>query len=109
MEDTSLDEFLGAGGDGETDDGGVAEAGTDDGGVAEAGTDDAGPDADATPAPSEADEGVAGPRVSPAAVDRARPTFQWSPDGAACVSCGETVRRRWQSGSGLVCVECTDW
>jgi hypothetical protein len=38
-------------------------------------------------------------------------TFQWSPSGAACASCGETVQRRWydKEAATFVCVDCKNW
>ncbi|MEF8843195.1 MAG: hypothetical protein V5A62_16470 [Haloarculaceae archaeon] len=42
-------------------------------------------------------------------VEPARSTFAWSPAGAACAECDERVEERWESDSGLVCVECKGW
>jgi hypothetical protein len=43
------------------------------------------------------------------AVEPARSTFTWSPDGGSCAECGERVEERWESDPGLVCVECKSW
>jgi hypothetical protein len=42
-------------------------------------------------------------------VEPATPTVRWSPERTACEACGARVRRRWQSESGLVCADCTEW
>jgi hypothetical protein len=42
-------------------------------------------------------------------VEPAAATFEWSPAGADCESCGIEVWRRWNSGAGLVCAECKEW
>ena len=85
MEDASLDEFLG-GGDGERDE---IEATTSD--------DEAG---------SADDEGEA---TEEETVEPVRATYQWSPGGLECASCGGTVDRCWHSETGLVCAECKGW
>lgn len=41
--------------------------------------------------------------------DPAVATYDWTPGGAACAACGETVERRWRDGPGFVCGECKDW
>lgn len=43
------------------------------------------------------------------AVEPATVTLQWSPAGGDCEACGTRVKRRWQSETGLVCAECTEW
>jgi formylmethanofuran dehydrogenase subunit E len=44
--------------------------------------------------------------------DPATPTMRWSPDGAACAACGETVTRRWRASAAdddYVCADCKEW
>jgi hypothetical protein len=40
-------------------------------------------------------------------------TYDWTPTGTECASCGAVVERRWRDGegetSGLVCVDCKAW
>ncbi|WP_224267861.1 DUF7573 domain-containing protein [Haloprofundus salinisoli] len=38
-------------------------------------------------------------------------TFRWSPTGATCGSCGETVLRRWrdEETDEFVCIDCKPW
>ncbi|PSQ27376.1 hypothetical protein BRD09_08645 [Halobacteriales archaeon SW_10_68_16] len=85
MEDASLDEFLDSG-DGETGDEEATAGDTEAGGV-------------------ESEEGATeGEAVAPATA-----TYEWSPGGTECPSCGGTVRRRWHSESGLLCAECKEW
>ena len=124
MRDSSLDEFLSGPDEGSGAD--ASEHGTAD----EPGPEHLEPDADAEPDPDpdadareesepdvdadDADEdGEDGGEVEgppPATdVDPARSTYAWSPDGAACAACGERVEERWESESGLVCVECKEW
>lgn len=62
------------------------------------------------------EEGHAGGEVGTAELDddrtadpSLRPTFDWSPDGAACAACGAVVERRWRGDPGLVCSDCKDW
>ncbi len=47
------------------------------------------------------------------AVTAARPTMVWTPDGAVCADCGETVQRRWRETTDdterLVCRACKPW
>lgn len=43
-------------------------------------------------------------------VEPATPTYDFSPDGAACESCGDTVRTRWHDEEqGMVCSDCKLW
>ncbi len=79
MSDRSLDEFLGGGSDSKTD------------------ADDAGDDDEA---PDEATVNEPEPAAS---------TTAFAPEGAACASCGATVRRRWRDDGELVCGECKAW
>ena len=85
MEDASLDEFLDSG-DGETGD---DEATTPD---------------DQT---GSADDG--GKATEAEDPEPATATYEWSPGGAECPSCGGTVDRRWHSEAGPVCPECKEW
>lgn len=59
------------------------------------------------------DDGVtAADTDSPAdAVEAAAPTHGWTPGGAPCAQCGETVERRWRAddGEGMVCDDCKEW
>jgi len=41
--------------------------------------------------------------------DLATTTYAWSEDGAACDSCGEIGKRRWQQDGALVCPACKEW
>lgn len=91
MEETSLGDFVeeadsGADPDGDTEGGG---------------------DAGATGV--RADEGGGADRDSSAAVEPARPTSVWTPDGGRCERCGDRARRRWRTGGALVCGGCADW
>lgn len=101
--DTSLDEFG-------TDD---ADAGSDPEGSpaersapSEAGSADGETQADDTHsdgATAEADGPDGG-------VERAAPTHGWTPGGAACAGCGDTVERRWRADDGeMVCDDCKEW
>lgn len=46
-------------------------------------------------------------------VEPAVSTYAWSPEGATCADCGESVEKRWraegQRGGDLVCVDCKEW
>ncbi|MFC7229218.1 hypothetical protein N0B31_17595 [Salinirubellus salinus] len=43
-------------------------------------------------------------------VEEATPTYDFSPEGATCESCGETVETRWHDPEvGMVCAECKGW
>jgi hypothetical protein len=48
-----------------------------------------------------------------AGVEPALSTYEWTPGGADCGRCGETVEKRWRDGDGtgeaLVCAECKEW
>ncbi|QZP36274.1 DUF7573 domain-containing protein [Halobaculum magnesiiphilum] len=80
-EDRSLEEFAGAELDADADTNADAEADTD-----------AGADAEAVDT-----------------VDLAEPTYDYSPDGAACAACGESVTRRWRDDGDYVCGDCKEW
>lgn len=36
-------------------------------------------------------------------------TTAFAPEGAACESCGASVRRRWRDDGALVCADCKAW
>lgn len=98
--DRSLDEFFG--GDGDAD--------------AESAADGADTDADAGVAGAEgADAGTSDgddaetPLTDASAVDPATPTYRWTPEGAACESCGRAVERRWEDDGAFVCDDCKEW
>jgi len=43
-------------------------------------------------------------------VEAATPTYDFSPDGATCEACGETVEIRWHDpDGGMVCADCKGW
>lgn len=42
-------------------------------------------------------------------VDSLEATLDYTPDGAPCAVCGETVARRWRDDAGYVCPDCTEW
>lgn len=46
-------------------------------------------------------------------VEPAVSTYAWSPEGATCADCGESVAKRWraagQQGGDLVCEDCKEW
>lgn len=54
----------------------------------------------------EADDPLAGLDLS---TGPAESTMSWSPDGAACESCGDVVERRWRDDGRLVCLDCKEW
>ncbi|WP_255152388.1 DUF7573 domain-containing protein [Halorarius halobius] len=83
--DRSLDEFARADSDSDGDDG-----------------DDGGADAADDPASADDDPNFADP-------EPAVSTYAFSPGGAACAACGETVEKRWRDESGLVCGDCKAW
>jgi hypothetical protein len=93
MEDASLDEFLDAGGNSESD--------SEDSGPSDADGSGAGHANEAT--------GTGNRATDPTGVAPATPTLEWSPAEAECECCGTEVRRRWNSGTGLVCSECKEW
>lgn len=43
------------------------------------------------------------------AADPADPTYDYSPAGAACDACGESVTRRWRDDGDYVCDDCKEW
>ena len=56
---------------------------------------------------NDADDPVTLPDTSDA--DPATPTYRWTPDGAACKSCGSVVNRRWEDDGAFVCDDCKEW
>jgi len=104
MEDRSLEDFL----DGDED-----EASDDDGsGEADSG-DSAEPTGGDTPADAESGdtdgETATDGLVDPAAVEPARSTSRFVPDGAACDACSEVSTRLWIDGEQTVCGSCKSW
>lgn len=49
------------------------------------------------------------PEAEPAEAEPAVSTYRWTPDGAACDDCGETVERRWLDDGDYVCAGCKEW
>ncbi|QLG61234.1 DUF7573 domain-containing protein [Halorarum salinum] len=90
--DHSLDDFLDAGGSGDAA---------------------ADPAESGEPAPDpEPNDGVGEderPPTNPESVDPAEPTYDWSPDGADCAACEETVTTRWRQDGAYVCADCKEW
>lgn len=95
MDDTSLDDFLGS------EDSDTADDDSENNGTPETvgDEDDEGDNADSAGATDETGDGI-----TPATT-----TYQFAPAGKSCAACGETVTRRWESESGLVCGECKEW
>jgi hypothetical protein len=48
-------------------------------------------------------------RTGPDGVEPTIGTYRWTPDGAACASCGTSVERRWRDGDAFVCADCKEW
>jgi hypothetical protein len=70
---------------------GVGDAGTTEG--------DASDELAAEQAPTKAADGV----------EPVESTYDWTPDGAPCAVCGDSVEERWRDADGLVCLECKVW
>ena len=99
-----------AGGDGDGGDSDLADADVD-----------VGVDASGSNDEDDGTESVGGDDADPlpdaSAVDPATPTYRWTPEGAACESCGCVVERRWVDGDGaddhdapaFVCDDCKEW
>ena len=103
MRDTSLDDFVGGDDEDETPGASGAPENAEPAGTAADGT-DVGSDANTNPeADAHTDAG------EEAAAEPASPTFDWTPDGAACAACGERVERRWTDDGRLVCAACKGW
>lgn len=47
--------------------------------------------------------------ADPSAVEPARSTYEWTPDGAACADCDDVVTHRWRMEGRLVCRDCKAW
>lgn len=115
-EDRSLDEFLDAGEGTDSDDSDseaeADEPAGDDESIENddepAGDDETGADAGSVIA-DEQESGDETGVLDPDAVDPAEATYDWSPDGAACDACEETVERRWLGDAGYVCADCKEW
>jgi hypothetical protein len=58
-------------------------------------------------------ESVDGEDSPSVGVEPALSTYDWTPGGADCNRCGETVEKRWRDGDGtgeaLVCADCKEW
>jgi len=92
MEDRSLDEFLED--DGESDSPAHAE---------QASREQSGPSSEL----AEESEVAEPPSELPEEPEPA--TSGWTPDGAACEACGETVSRLWDDDGRQVCQSCKEW
>lgn len=99
--DASLSDFAASDADDETEDDGPRDDESGDAGSTTDGETD-------HPADEEASASLDSESATVDA-DPATTTFAWSPDGAACARCGETVRRRWRDGDDVVCSDCKDW
>ena len=98
MRDASLDDFFGS--DAEDDESEADSAVETDAEPEE--TDPAAPES--TPETAEAEDE---PTLT---VEAATPTYDFSPDGATCEACGETVEIRWHDpDGGMVCADCKGW
>lgn len=107
--DASLDDFAT---DGETEDSGESpdsDPGTGSEPVQEP-TPDADPGSELDPE-SGANSGPDPGEGSDPDLPPASPTHGWSPEGAVCTACEESVVRRWRSEStgGMVCDDCKEW
>ncbi|WP_254839074.1 DUF7573 domain-containing protein [Natronomonas marina] len=92
MRDTSLDDFArGA----ESEDADTEDAESERAAAASPTDDD--------PTPEAADE------PDGEGVEGAVPTFDWTPEGATCETCGDETDRRWHEDGGLVCASCKRW
>jgi hypothetical protein len=94
MEETSLDDFLGATGP-------AAEQDAD--GTTSASSAETEPAPAAMPDEVESGGDGDGP-VAPPTV-----TAAWSPDVVRCGDCGDPLEWGWGVETGLVCTECLDW
>lgn len=95
MHDTSLDDF--AGGSEASEE---APSGTD----AESGTPEVAESAASDAARPEATTESSGNETEPAVS-----TYDFTPGGAPCAACGESVEKRWRDDAGLVCPDCKTW
>ena len=99
--DRSLDEFFGGDGGGADDD---TESDAD---TSAEPVDGATTDADGDEDASDDDAESHLPDASHA--DPVTPTYRWTPEGAACESCGSVVERRWVDDGAFVCDDCKEW
>lgn len=114
MRNTSLDEFLDAGSESEESaeaEAGAAEETADAGGAEEAvePVEEPEPSGDETPEAEAETPETDDDTPSPEDVEPARATLDFSPGGATCESCDETVERRWRDGDAMVCADCKEW
>lgn len=112
--DATLDEFLDAGADGESDVSTAGEGSTTDDQEPKVGesNDEGGTATDGTETDSHATPADGASPVAPSgggAVDPAEATYRWTGDGARCDGCGDHVERLWRDDAGLVCGECKEW
>ncbi|WP_433625395.1 DUF7573 domain-containing protein [Halomicrococcus sp. NG-SE-24] len=110
--DASLSDFDASDADDETEDDGPrddesADASTDAGSTTDGETDH--PADEEASALLDSESATADAGSASVDADPATTSFAWSPDGAACARCGETVRRRWRDGDDVVCSDCKDW
>ena len=109
-DDEDDDAMTGAeGGDGRTDDG--APQGAEDAPRQAAATESRSgveptPETGSDAAPAVEPDGAAANEIS---VEPAVATYGWTPCGAECQECEETVERRWLDEDGLVCANCKVW
>lgn len=112
MPDTSLDDFLSgeeSTGEDETSEDAASEA--DSAGVenATAGVDSVGSEDDTVDEDRTVAEDGDAVDDGEQSVEPAVSTYDFSPEGAPCAGCGESVEKRWRSEAGLVCPDCKEW
>jgi len=82
----------------------------EDGTPSDTDTDGRGPDSEWNETPATEDDQAGGDQAATgSAVTPAVSTYSWTPRGADCSCCGETVERRWRDDGDLVCSGCTTW
>lgn len=59
------------------------------------------------PEPDPVEDGASDP--ADADVQSIESTYDWTPGGAPCAMCGESVEERWRDAEGLVCIDCKVW
>jgi hypothetical protein len=96
--DRSLDDFVGADSDAEHADSGERDDDAQHADGVERNADHESPDA------TDTEEAVDTDAVTPAT-----PTYRFTPDGAACDACGDTVEKRWHDDGRFVCADCKEW
>lgn len=128
MRETSLDEFVDPGEDGddadpddettgdisgETADGDAGAAETTAGSTTTGAATTASEGQDEPPAADEsgaaAGAAAEGDPDEDTAVEPAVSTLDWRPGRAPCAACGESVERRWRDDGELVCSSCKTW